>query len=87
MDYRKEKNGDFVISAVTPEDQTFINAIIAAIEAYKATLVKESAAGDCGLNSAAGSVITVTMGETSPLEMMMAMLKSGNLKTVPDQGI
>lgn len=45
MDYRKEKNGDLIISATTQEEQRVIDTIIAAIEAYKATWVQDSAGG------------------------------------------
>jgi hypothetical protein len=46
MDYRKEENGDLVISAATMEEQAFIDAIIAAIIAYRATLAEDDVATD-----------------------------------------
>lgn len=46
MDYKKDENGNLTISAATPEEQTVIDAIVAAIEAYKATLAEDSAGGD-----------------------------------------
>jgi hypothetical protein len=37
MHYEKLQNGDLVISAISRDEQAFIDAVIAAIEAYKAT--------------------------------------------------
>lgn len=41
MHYRKEENGDLLISAATPEEQAVIDAIVVALDAYKATWAEE----------------------------------------------
>lgn len=38
MDYRKEENGDLVLSASTDEEQVFLDALTAGLATYKATL-------------------------------------------------
>jgi hypothetical protein len=42
MFYEKLENGNLVIGAIAKEEQAVIDAIIAAIEAYKATFAVET---------------------------------------------